>query len=436
MKPTADGLEHTLVMPYLTGVYLAVNAIQDVYLVVDGPNCVFFRTAQIQGNHDWHSTLASCTGLHRVADTDCTTERAAVGDQRLLAERLKQVDAIEGCRLILLTAMSPVALTGRQYDNVLAELGGSLKKPVVQVRSGSLTGDWLNGYFNTLEALAGQMEIDRPEDLRDEEVAIVGYLMDRNESDHRANLDEIKRLLEGLSLKMTSCWLSGDTVSDLTAAFRAGTVVSLPHGRKAAATLARRTGARLVECDLPIGLEATCSWLRQVGGATGRTDKAEALIDSELSATVPKLKWILPHALLNKGLVLLGSDPYLLKAVAGAFDELGCRVALAACFSYRAHQVEPGPADTFLLNPDESDLMKDIARLKVEGVFHLAIANSRTVPLLTNLSGKIPFVELGFPSYYTHALTDNPFVGFSGLLKLVERLTNQMAYTDIVLGGL
>lgn len=430
-----DGLEHSLVMPYLTGVYLAVNAIQDVYLVVDGPNCVFFRTAQIQGNHDWHSTLASCTGLHRVADTECTTERAAVGDQRLLVERLTQVDAIEACRLILLTAMSPVALTGRQYDKVLAELGAKLKTPVVQVRSGSLTGDWLNGYFHTLEALAGQMEIEKQEGLHDDEVAIVGYLMDRNESDHRANLGEIRRLLAGMYLKMTSCWLSGGTVSDLTAAFRAGTVISLPHGRQAAKTLARRTGAGLVECNLPIGLEATCSWLRQVGEATGRTKEAEALIDLELSTTVPKLKWILPHALLDKGLVLLGSDPYLLKAVASAVDELGCRVALMACFSYRGHQVKVDPAEVFLHNPGKNDLKTKLARLRIDDVFHLAITNSRAVSLLTDLPGSIPFVELGFPSYYTHALTDNPFMGFIGLLKLVERMTNQMAYTSITLGG-
>ena len=429
-----DGLDHSLVMPYMTGVYLGINAIRDAYLVVDGPNCVFFRTAQIQGNHDWHSSLVECTGLHRVIDTDCTTERAAAGDQDLLRSRLQQVDAIDACHMILLTAMSPVAVTAPQYDKVLKSLPRALSKPVIQVRSGSLSGDWLHGYAALLASLASGIELQTGTGLDDDEVAIVGYLMDRNESDHTANLDELTRLLAGIGLRVTSFWLGGKGVSDLAAAGRAGTILALPYGRNAASLLAGRTGARLVECGLPIGPEATCEWLLQIGKATGREDRARVVIDEHMRRVVPRLEWILPHAFVNKRIAMLGSDPFLIKALSRVLGEFGCRQELVALFSHKEHVdlVTDELGDDvlgaqFLYNPGQEELRKVFEKLQLEESLDLALCNSRVLPLLAGGQQRLPFMELGFPSYYTHALYDSPFMGFSGTLRLIERMANTMS---------
>lgn len=407
-----------LVLSYLTGVNLAVNALRDVYLVVDGPNCVFFRTAQIQGNHDWNSTLVSCSGLHRVVDTDCTTERAAVGDDRLLISRLRKVAAQPDCALILLSAMSMVVATGRQYDKVLRDLTGQLDRPVVFVPPGSLEGEWLLGYSRTLEALAGGIELDGDAPRYDDRVAMVGYLWDRNEADHRANLAELRRLLSGLGLDLCSCWLSGDTVADLAAVARAGTILSFPYGREAAQILAGRTGARLVECSLPVGLEGTGSFLSKVGDALGRQTQAAALIERELAETVPKLQWILPHSLLNKAVAVMG-DPYLGEAVAAMAAETGCRVVLRAAFG------SAGPP------PDPERMQAELSELRAAGSLDLGITNSLGLILLNHLPGVIPFVELGFPSHHTHALHDEPYMGYKGTLKLVERMANAISHAAV-----
>lgn len=406
--------DNPLVLSYLTGVNLVVNAVLDIYLVVDGPNCVFFRTAQIQGNHDWHSTLVSCSGLHRVVDTDATTERVAVGDDRFLVSRLKRVDQLEDCRLILLTAMSMVVATGRQYEKMLRELGGQLSKPVIFVPSGSLQGDWLLGYSWTLRALAEGMALDSEAERRDDQVAIVGYLMDRNEADHRANLAELRRLLQGLGLELGSCWLSGGTVADLAAVSRAGTILSFPYGRETAAILARRTGARLVECSLPVGLEGTSNWLREVANALGRQEQAEELIERELRQTVQKLEWILPHSILGKAVAVMG-DPHLVEAVAAMANEVGCRVVLrVTCESHTPTQ-----------------LQKSLRELAEDDSLDLGITNSLFLTMLNQLPGIVPFVELGFPSHHTHALHDEPCMGFRGTLKLVERMTNAISHAAV-----
>ncbi|HUU00741.1 MAG TPA: nitrogenase component 1 [Myxococcota bacterium] len=414
-----------LFIPYLTGVYLAVNAISDAYLVVDGPNCVFFRVSQIQGNHDWHSTLSSCTGLHRVADTDCTTERAAAGDARLLVSRLQEVDAIEACSLILLTAMSPVAVTSPQYDQVIKSLPKPLAKPIVQVRSGSLTGDWLHGYAATLEDLATRLELDSSKDPEQDDVAIVGYLMDRNEADHTANLDEISRLLDCMDLRLVSCWLSGGDVSNLQAVGRAGTILSFPYARRAAKKLAERTGAKLVECELPLGPGATCEWLRSLGRAVGKETLSEKIIDAEMSQVAPKLEWILQRAFVGKVFAQLGSDPFLLEALEKALAEFGCRVGLSACFSHR-DRLGVGEEGT-LMNPSRQELQRSFERLLRLDDLDLVIVNSRVLRFLDSLPRRLPFIELGFPSFYTHALFESPFLGFRGALRLVERMANAIS---------
>jgi nitrogenase molybdenum-iron protein alpha/beta subunit len=429
------GLEHSLVMPCLTGVYLAVNAVDDAWLVVDGPNCVFFRTAQIQGNHDWHAELASSDGLHRVADTDCTTQRAAAGDPRLLLMRLQQVDAIEACKMIWLTAMSPPAVTGRQYDKILRELEDRMEKPVIQIRHGSLKGDWLHGYMWTLEDLAGQLALEP--DPRDDRVAIVGYLFDRHEADHTANLAELKRLLGAMDLEMASCWLDGSGAGDLGTVAKAGTIVSLPYGREAARILAGRTGARLVECGLPLGLEATGDFLRAVGRATGREKQAEAVIQAELDRVAPKLEWVLPHALLGKCMALMGSDPHLYEALDRALTELGLRVSLKAYVSHEDHLAGVEAAEDedqdqeLLINPEADALSGPLSRLGREDYLHLAWVNSRLLKVLSYSPLKIPMLELGFPSYYTHAFLDCPYLGYRGVLKLVERMVNALSQAGI-----
>ncbi|HSA24817.1 MAG TPA: nitrogenase component 1, partial [Myxococcota bacterium] len=163
-------------MSYQIGVLLAASAIRDAYLVVDGPNCTMFRASHLQGNHDWCADLFRADGFHRVADTDATTERLALGDDRLLRERLQQVAARPDCGLVLLGAMSPAAMTGRQYDRQVRELRARVHLPVAFVPCGSLTSDWLAGYAAVLQTLAENLPCEAQADPRRERVAVVGHL--------------------------------------------------------------------------------------------------------------------------------------------------------------------------------------------------------------------------------------------------------------------
>jgi len=427
---------------YLTGVYLAVNAIRDVYLVVDGPNCAFFRIPQIQPNHDWLSDLVRTSGLHRVVETDATPSRVAQGSPALLLERLRQVDGLPDCAAILLTPMAHVAITGRQYPTLLEGLDPPLDHAVIQVETGSLSGDWLDGYANTLTALAHHVDLapahqadlapgtagasERPR------VALVGHLLHRNEADATADLAELRRLITALDLEVVGAWPDGGAWADLAAVGRADTILSLPYAREAGRVLAERTKASLVELDLPLGMDATGAFLRQVGEATDRAAEAEALIDRELGRVFGRLEWIVAHELQGRR-VLVASDPYLVSALRTALTELGCKVEIELVFARNDHGVVPSPprpgqAPRHYVAPTPGRLSADADGDRLCRAIDLGVVCSLAIDLLQDEDRRLPLVEVGFPSYYTHALHPQPLLGYDGLLCLVSRLVTALRH--------
>lgn len=432
----SDARDPAIYPSYLTGMYLAVNAIRDAYLVVDGPNCVFFRIPQIQPNHDWLADLARSSGLHRVVDTDATPTRVAQGNPTLLLERLRQVDELPDCAVILLTAMSHVAITGRQYPILLDGLDPPLNHPVIEVVPGSLSGDWLDGYANTLAALARDVALDpTPEPAPDgRRVALVGHLLHRLEADATADLDELRRMITGLDLEVVSAWPDGGDMAQLGEARRADTVVSLPYAREAGRVLAERTGATLVEVDLPVGLDASCAFLRRLGEATARATQAEAFIEAELRRVVPRLEWVLAHELLGRR-VLTAGDPHLVSGLRSALTELGCTVGLEIVYARSEHGATPPAGDdpgapAHHVAPDIRRLTQDTGDQQLAKGIDLGIVCSLAVDLLQDGARHIPFVEVGYPSYYSHALYPQPVLGFDGTLCLVSRLVTALRHWD------
>jgi nitrogenase molybdenum-iron protein alpha/beta subunit len=218
--------------PYLLGVYLGVNAVRDAYLVVEGPDCAYMKTQYIQGNHDWLSTLTSVSGYHRVANTALHPSMMTASREKPLGEMLRRVAAHPGTGGTLLTTMPMAAITGADYDRLCREVARETRKDVVHVPGRSLSGDWLDGYERTLEALARQLDLSGGR-RRSRQVAIVGYLFDRNEADHTANLRVLREMCEALGLELVAVWLSGGSWSALRDVRQAGTILSLPYGRAA-----------------------------------------------------------------------------------------------------------------------------------------------------------------------------------------------------------
>lgn len=411
----SEGHGRPMNFPTLLGVYLAVNAIPDAYILGDGPDCLIYKSHFIHGRHDLASTLLRIDGRHRVAFSNVCSRGVVKEHDEIIRRHLRTIDGLKACGLTFVTALPMCSITGVDYGRIIRSLDGKLSKPVIDLPPDSLIGDWLDGYAQVLSALVRGLGLSGKAKARKgppKTAAIVGYFMDRNEADHLGNLAELRRMLCALGLETVSVWLGGEPAAALERAAQADLIVSLPYGRAAARALARATGARLVETELPFGLPKTERFLRDVGRAAGRLKQAEAFIASEFSRVIPRLKWIVPQYFLNRRVAFMG-DPYLYEGFRDIVEDLG--LVLEGAIIRSQH----GPAEALCAPPSSSPEVRRIVGAPLD-LFVTCWCEQDFHGL------RFPVLEFGFPSYRSHALYERPFLGAGGMLAFTERMADKL----------
>ncbi len=419
----ADLFPKLFSLPYQLGVYLAVNAVSDAGLVVDGGDCVMPKADFIAGNHDLRSTLLSPYGKHRIVCTMTAPLPQDSNHERKLSSLLAEVAADGGFSAVLVTGLPFFKLAGVDYEGVAA--GITKGSPVADVPALSLEAGWLEGYDLALEALVRLLPAPRRRGRRPGKrprVAVAGYLFDRGERDHTANLAELGRLLALSGLELVSVLPSGVPFRELARGLEADLVVSLPYGRRAAARLAARSGAALLETGLPMGLKGTSAWLAALRRAAGLRGGLPAAVAAEESMAAGEMAPLL-DVLAHRGAVFAG-DPHLFGAFVPFAGELRLRVPAAALDSGVREKLPVRPPQLLLLRPDMAAAAAAVAALGGYDKPQLLVGNSFAAT--EGLAPGLPFVELGFPSYGHHCLNDEPFLGFSGARTLAGRLANAL----------
>ncbi len=422
--PVSDASPAVCYPPHV-GVLLAVNAIRDAQLVVDGPDCVLRKAEYVYGRHDLLSTLLDAGGHHRVTTTDVNAESVVFYQGAELIREVRKAGADRRTAAVLVATMPHVALVGVPHASLLQDVRPSVPKPVLEVRTAGHPDDWLGGYAAVLDALAAELPlVAGPRDPT--RVALVGHLLDRNEADQTANVAELRRLLRGLGLRADSVWLAGEPVAALQQAGRAATIVALPAGVHAAHALAARTGATVVACPTPFGLRGSEEFLRTVAGATGRERRAERLIARELRHCLPRVERLVVPVLCGRRLAFAG-PPDLFRGFMEMSDELGMRVLLLASSALPVHLRGPLPVSQagveplVLCAPSTATLQDPVLR-RLSTALDLFVGSCDFAGLLARSA--TAWVPLGFPNYHDHALHPRPALGFRGWLCQIERWAN------------
>jgi nitrogenase molybdenum-iron protein alpha/beta subunit len=424
--PTCDGLPFRwrLNLPYLIGVYLAVNAIRDIWLVVDGPECCHFKGQSIAGKHDWYSTLFRVDGRHRIVLTG-TDAQGVTGNREALIERTVAKAMVAEAGAVMLTSMPHCGITGVEYDRILGRLEATT--PLLEVPGYSLRGDWLDGYGATLNAIAQRKAFPEPAPRKDA-IALVGYLMDRNEGDHQGNLTELARTLGALGFDLVSVWPGGGSWRDLDRVAEAGTIVSLPYGREAARALASKTGARLVETAVPLGIEGTRRWVETIAAFVGEEGRARQFVEKELDRIIPRIERIVPFYFLNRRVGLL-CDPHHVAGLAGLCSDLGMQVRYLAAVGREEHA--SGELAGFMAGRVSVGYDVQRGELMRRGLVDAGLGPGSLVvcngEYAAHLRKTYAVLELGVPSYSHHVFADAPFLGFEGALQLVNRMANVLS---------
>ena len=58
----------------------------------------------------------------------------------------------------------------------------------------------------------------------------------------------------------------------------------------------------------------------------------------------------------------------------------------------------------------------------------IVFTNGKLVDLVGDRD--LPFLEHGYPSYFTHAVFDAPYLGYRGFLSFVDRVANRLALCE------
>ncbi len=422
-------------LPYLNGVYVAVSAIADARLVIDGPFCITFK-AELHSAHDPTSTLVSPTELPRLVHSDIQFDsnvvfKAAVDRGEDIVDVLSRMSTTPDTGIVLITSMDlyEVAATPlERYARAAQTDGGA---PLVVLESRSLEDDWLSGYARAVDRIAEAIPLPDPDPAPDR-VAIVGHLMDRNEGDQRGNLAEYRRLLEALGLDIVSIWLDGGSVADLQAVQRAGTIIGLPYARTAARRLADRLSIACVELDLPIGLDGTARFIRAIGNATDRAAQAETVVAHELHRVVPRIRNLAFRFLTGRNAVL-AVDPHIAQALPPALRELGVDTVSLSVQGGAGSLSEQDTAALDALDAALEPLVDLHERgprgLQLDRDFDADFVIATT--LLPHDPMRATWVPFGYPNYMTHPTAARPFLGFDGLWYWVDSLVEAAQRTDV-----
>jgi nitrogenase molybdenum-iron protein alpha/beta subunit len=422
-----------LVLPYLDGVILAANACEGTYLVIDGFGCHFNRVERFSGNHDLFSTLTDWRGFHRLLTTQAESADLALGTAAKLKSCISRLARGARPEAVFVTPSVTVSISGQQYDDLARELRAEWRVPVLVVCGPILESDWLDGYADTLRAMAVEaLRVRRPGRRarrtgragRRPAVAVVGNLLARNEFDELANLQELRRLLVLAGLRPTVTWLSGERYRACRLPAQLDGIVALPYGEAAARLLGE--ALRLPVClpGLPVGFEGTLAWVRGVATSFGTAGRGLETAEQELGEQVRRFSWAVARFLAGRRAAVC-ADPHVGRALVPFLRELGLAVELLALES--RHEDHRGAAEfagvpEVLVDPSYRPLRDRLSERAGRGELDLVIGNSHR----RGLTGerRVPFLELGVPSYQHHAFAPSPYYGFRGATCLAQRIVN------------
>jgi hypothetical protein len=192
-----------------------------------------------------------------------------------------------------------------------------------------------------------------------------------------------------------------------------------------------------------MGIAATIRFVLSLAAATDRLERAVAFLEAELSEFLPRLKWIAPFAFTHRRWGYVG-DPYLFDGVRELALLVGAKLPFAAYTNLPRHRRNQDSRDGLRLLQLPDDI-RELACLEQSlddpsGVLSYPHAKQLSDRLdheakvcgldllVTNSFGYLTegmgIVEFGFPSYYTHFLSDSPFLGIKGALVFLERVAN------------
>lgn len=410
----------------LFGIFLGVHAIPGAVMLLHTTVGCKFKTQMHLVDHDWFQESHNQRLWTGVDDV-----RLIQGSGKRLLEFATTWYERRHPELFVVTTNAAVELSAFDVEAAVQELRAKLPCPVLLLKAPGHDGTFARGYRRMLDAVCDLVDWDAQPDPR--RVSLAGYLFDRFEMDHAANLGEIRRLFRAMELEAGPHLLAGEGLGVVRGIARSGVIGVLPLAASMGPRFERLPGRRVVPLDPPIGLHGTATFLRVLGGAAGvDPERVESTIDREMARAVP----LIAHGArrLKGTRVAIFQDTATAAALAAFLHELDCEVPLVVLTD--GDQADPqafldGAARMGASFAHPPVVLADPSRDGGLARYREAVA-VEPIPVVVGSSvqkaalggGQAAVVELGYPSVFKHALYPTPWLGFNGALALVQRLVD------------
>jgi len=418
---------------FTDGVLVCGAAIPDGVVIYAGGPCVDEQVHATLRLHDVRQTLMAPGALPRLVSTFTDSSLAPLGAARPIRQALDRVLPLLRPRLVVLAELSDLTIAGDDLSAIAASVRERLgPEPIVVAATAQrIARDFRDAIASILADLARELPAAAfaggPVPGR---ATVVGYFFERGEGDHVGTVEALSGLLRAVGLDPTATWLSGAPFAGLAEAARSSLLVALPSGRLAARLLAARSGATVVELDLPVGLGGTADWLRAVATASGRPGAADEVIERGLAAAVPWVDAVAGRVLAGRRALVSAVPDWLPGLSRMMGEDYGMEVA---CGLERAREPAAGvaaaagaesPERTF--DPSADSLLLHARRAVAGRGLDVLVGSSWEWRTLAAAGIDVPFVEFGFPSLAWRCLRPAPLAGFDGALCWAERLSSAL----------
>ncbi|HBL18472.1 MAG TPA: hypothetical protein DD417_17380 [Elusimicrobia bacterium] len=418
----------------LGGLGMAVHAVPDAFLILHGGVGCKYKSIGDLYAHDRARPSHAIQAYTELTDADL-----AGGSARRIGPYLRSWHRRKEPAFMAVASVTFPEMTGEDFAAAVREAGRTVPCDTAYLPCPGFDGDLYDGYADlVLEILRRAPFGGTAPDPR--RVALAGYLFDRYEPDHAANLAELARLIGTLGLEPGPVLMSGRPYRELLGAAACGTVLALPYLAPRRRELRDLLGARGHEADLPVGAAGTCRWLADLARAAGTEPavlkRAQAGVRGRTSDALRRLR-AASRRLPGKRSAVFAATP-LAAGLAAFLDECGLPPLLVGLNdsslggkrAFREAYRRTGrtlPAGLRLLeDPPLRGLQAALAAACRGGEIGVLLGSATELRCLSGAglpAGRTPAaVELGYPSLDYHPRGAAPYLGVSGTLHLCRRI--------------
>ena len=343
------------------------------------------------------------------------------GGERKLAQAIEEIDRQHDLKAIIVVSGCVPGITGDDIEAVISEIQPRVRARVLPVHcEGFKTKIWATAYDAYYHAFGRHLfepPIDTPR--IDPELQSRTVNLFNVSSMGRTDELELIRLLQALGLEVNVFPVFSRPEEMYRVTQAALSISTCPtHDDYILHHLKDRYGIPFVLRHMPVGIENTGQWLRDIAAIYGKSAEAESLINQEEAELRVALEPFL--AVLRGKRAFLSAGEFRALATANLLCELGCELVAVRPF----HHDEFANVEYDKLKRNAGDIPLNIANCQPFEEANL-IARLKPDLFLGHLVGNSTASKLGVATHTIYHIGLN-YVGYRGAFELARRLARQL----------